>query len=69
MASLLRHLQLVRTILDEAAAAGFTVMRAFAHGVTPQHATLGPDGQPVEEMLRGLDYLLAEAGKRGIKVR
>lgn len=105
--------QLVRQVLDRAAEAGLTVVRAWcapplvdcaqgwlagwplpvgstgrraltcsphrlspsccaperrAHGVSPSYPSLLGPGQYNEGLLRGLDYFLAEAGKRGIKV-
>ncbi|PRW59651.1 nitrilase 2 isoform A [Chlorella sorokiniana] len=60
---------MVRDLLDEAAAAGLTVVRAWAHGVSPSYPVLlDARGSYSEGMLRGLDYLLAEAGARGLKV-
>lgn len=58
----------MRDVLDIAVRNGFTVMRAWAHGVTGQYATMPKPGEYDEGLLRGLDYALAEAGKRGIKV-
>lgn len=41
-----------------------------AHGVSPSYPVLlDASGSYSEGMLRGLDYLLAEAGSRGLKVR
>lgn len=41
-----------------------------AHGVSPSYPVmLDGQGSYSEGMLRGLDYLLAEAGTRGRKVR
>jgi hypothetical protein len=40
-----------------------------AHGVSPTYPSLLAPGELSQGMLRGLDYWLAEAGKRGIKVR
>ena len=60
---------LIRGLLDTAAGAGLTVVRAWAHGVSDSYPVMlqGP-GDLSEGMLRGLDYFLAEAGARGLKV-
>lgn len=60
--------QLVRQVLDQAAQAGFTVVRAWAHGVSTDYPVLLGPGSYNEGMLRGLDYALDEARKRGLKV-
>ena len=61
---------LLRTILDSAAAANFNVMRLLAHGVNKESdMTLGGgvSGKFKENVAKGLDYVVAEAGKRGIR--
>jgi hypothetical protein len=40
-----------------------------AHGVSNTYPSLLGPGDLNEGMLRGLDYFLAEAGRRGIKAR
>lgn len=60
--------ELIRSVLDTMAEAGLTVARASAHGVSAEYASMLAPGEYSEGMLRGLDYFLAEAGKRGIKV-
>ncbi len=59
---------LLRTILDTAASAGLTVMRAWAHGVQPETPMQRVPGDYNKELLRGLDYAMDEARKRGIRV-
>lgn len=54
--------------MDAAVAAGFTVMRAWTHGVTPNYALQTSPGVYNEAMFRGLDYALDEARQHGIKV-
>jgi hypothetical protein len=54
--------------MDAAVAAGFTVMRAWSHGVTPNYALQTAPGVYNEAMFRGLDYALDEAQQRNIKV-
>lgn len=59
---------LVRLLLDRAQGAGLNVMRTWAHPVTQQYAMSTAPGQYNEKVFRGLDYLLDEARKRGIRV-
>lgn len=59
---------LLRNILDDAAAAGMTVMRAWAHGVQPDAVLQVAPGQYNHELLRGLDYAMDQARIRGIRV-
>jgi mannan endo-1,4-beta-mannosidase len=54
--------------MDKAIAAGLTVMRGWAHAVSPEYAMQTSPGQYSEPMFRGLDYVLDEARKRGLKV-
>jgi len=61
--------QLVRAILDEAAAAGLTLVRAWAHGSSPEYALQPAPGRFSEPIFRGLDYALDQARQRGIKAR
>lgn len=59
---------LLRDILDTAAAAKYNVMRLLAHGVNKESdMTNGTPGKFNEKVARGLDYVVAEAGKRGIR--
>ncbi|KAL4437982.1 hypothetical protein ABPG77_004203 [Micractinium sp. CCAP 211/92] len=62
--------EMVRALLDTAAQSGLTVVRAWAHGVSPSYPVqLDNSGSSLNEgMLKGLDYFLSEAGKRGLKV-
>lgn len=59
---------LLRRILDDAAAAGMTVMRAWAHGVQPNAVLQTAPGVYNNELLRGLDYAMDQARLRGIRV-
>lgn len=59
---------LLRRILDDAAAAGMTVMRAWAHGVQPDAVVQDAPGHYNHELLRGLDYAMEQARVRGIRV-
>ncbi len=63
------HAQLVRAIMDEAAAAGLTLVRAWAHGSSPEYALQPQPGRFAEPVFRGLDYALDQARQRGIKAR
>jgi len=60
---------LLRDVLDSAAAAKFNVMRILSHGVNKESdMTLnGVAGKFNENVAKGLDYVVAEAGKRGIR--
>ena len=60
---------LLRDVLDSAAAAKFNVMRILSHGVNKESdMTLnGISGQFNDNVAKGLDYVIAEAGKRGIR--
>lgn len=59
---------LVRAMLDQGVAAGLNVLRAFAFAVNPQYSVQPAPGRFSEAALRGLDYLLDEARKRGIRL-
>lgn len=54
--------------MDQATAAGMTVMRAWASSVDTDYALQSAPGVYNEAIFRGLDYALDEAGKRNIKV-
>lgn len=60
--------QYVDEVLSHARAAGFTTVRAFAHGVTPPYTSMDSQGQPIESMLVGLDYLLYAASVHEIRL-
>lgn len=60
--------EVLLSVLDIAARNGFTVMRAWAHGVTDAYATVTSSGDAIDGVLKGLDFALAEARKRGLKV-
>jgi mannan endo-1,4-beta-mannosidase len=60
--------QALRKVMDDAVSNGFTVLRAWAHGVTQQYATMTAPGKFNEALLRGLDYALVQARERGLKV-
>lgn len=61
--------QLVRAIMDEAAAAGLNLVRAWAHASSPEYALQPSPGRFSEPVFRGLDYALDQARQRGLKVR
>lgn len=63
-----RVLSSLSMLLPTALALGAS--RRRAHGVSPSYPVhLSSSGKEYNEgMLRGLDYFLSEAGKRGIKV-
>ena len=58
-----RHM--VDEVLDKAAALGMTVMRTWAFDDTPKGLQIAP-GIFNEEAFQALDYVVAEAGRRGI---
>ena len=60
--------QLVRSIMDEAAAAGLNLVRAWAHASSPEYALQPSPGRFSEPVFRGLDYALDQARRRGLKV-
>lgn len=60
--------ELVRKLLDRAAENKLNVLRTWAHTVSPQYALELSPGEYSEAAFRGLDYLLNEARKRGIRV-
>lgn len=60
--------QLVRELLDTAKAAGLNTMRTWAFTVDEAFSMQPEPGVYNEGALRGLDYLLDEARKRGIKL-
>lgn len=54
--------------MNEAVDAGLKTMRLWAHTITEGHALQTRPGVFDEDILRGLDFVLAEAGKRGLKL-
>lgn len=60
--------QLVRTVLDRAAANNMNLIRTWSHTVSSKYALETSPGQYSEVAFSGLDYLLVEARKRGIRV-
>lgn len=60
--------EFLSSVLDSAVQAGVTVIRGWAHGTSPQYPSLLKPGEYNEGMLRGLDFLLDEARKRGLKL-
>ena len=60
--------QLVRAFMDEAAAAGLNLVRAWAHASSPEYALQPSPGRFSEPVFRGLDYALDQARQRGLKV-
>lgn len=59
---------LVRNILDKAQAHGLDVLRTWAHPVSAPYALASGPGVYNEDVFRGLDYLLDEARKRGVRL-
>lgn len=59
---------MIRGLLDDAAASGLNVVRAWAHTVSPPYALEVAPGQYNEPIFRGFDYMLDEARKRGIRM-
>ncbi|KAL4519468.1 hypothetical protein Ndes2526A_g01925 [Nannochloris sp. 'desiccata'] len=59
---------LVRQLLDRAQFHGLNVLRTWAHPVSPPYALAEAPGKYNENIFRGLDYLLDEARKRGVRV-
>ena len=55
-------------ILDDGMSAGFNMVRIFAHGVLPGYQMQTSPGVYEERLFRGLDYAVAEAGRRGLKI-
>ncbi|KAA6412341.1 MAG: mannan endo-1 [Trebouxia sp. A1-2] len=61
--------QQVLEVLDDAKAAGLTVIRTWAFNDGPEWNALQPaPGQFEERVFVGLDFVLAEAARRGLKV-
>lgn len=61
--------QQVLEVLDDAKAVGLTVVRTWAFNDGPEWNALQPSpGQFDERVFCGLDFVLAEAGKRGLKI-
>lgn len=60
--------EFVNKVLDDAVDAGYTVVRAWAHGVTEEYQSMDASGNINEGVMAGLDYFMAEAYKRGLKV-
>eukprot|EP00891_Asterochloris_glomerata_P001627 jgi/Astpho2/1627/e_gw1.00030.19.1_t len=59
---------LVRQLMDEAVADGFTVLRAWATAVDPQYSLQPSPGNFSEPIFRGLDYVLDQARQRNLKM-
>lgn len=60
--------EVVRQMLQTVADSGFNTIRIWAHTVTPQYAIMRGPGEFDEGALKGLDYVVDEARKRGLKV-
>lgn len=60
--------ELVRTQLEKAAAQGFNTVRAWVAPVSPQYALQSTPGEYNEAAFQGVDYLLDEARKNGMRV-
>ena len=64
-----RHVtQMLRQLMASAASSGLTVMRTWAHAVSPQYALQTSPGMYSEPMFVGLDYVLNTARQNGLKV-
>ena len=59
---------MVRQILDKAKQQGLNVLRTWGHPVSKEYALASAPGVYNEMVFRGLDYLLDECRKRGIRV-
>ena len=59
---------LLRSILDAGAAAGFNTVRLLAHGVSKETALQTGPGSYSEAAFKGLDYVIAQAGDRGLRL-
>ena len=60
--------QYVQSVFDVAQNDGFTVVRIFAHGVTPEYSSMDAQGNGIEDMLIGLDRVVASAKDHGLKL-
>jgi len=60
--------QLVRTLLQRGSQLGLNVMRTWAHAVNAQYALQPKAGEFSEPTFEGLDYVLDEARKAGVKL-
>lgn len=58
----------LRTVFSSAQEDGFSVIRVFAHGVTPEYASMDGGGYGDERMLVGLDTVVALAQEYGLKL-
>ena len=57
----------VTNVMDKAHDAGFNLFRLFAHGEETSFMLQTAPGQYDESIWRGLDYIIALAGSRGIR--
>lgn len=60
--------RLVRELLRKATDSGLNVMRTFAHTTDPNYPMQIRPGQYDEDVFRALDFVIAEAGRSGVKV-
>ena len=58
----------VESVFDAAQQDGFTVVRVFTHGVTPEYSSMNKDGYGEDRMLVGLDTVVALAKEYGLKL-
>jgi len=68
-----RHLPLpgrehIVRVFNEAVTSGMKVVRMWAHTITEGHAAQTSPGVWNEQVLEGMDFVLAEAGKRGLRI-
>ena len=54
--------------MNEAVANGLKVVRMWAHTITPGHAMQPEPGAFDEDILEGMDFVMDEARKRGLKI-
>ena len=60
--------QMIRDVLDDISSGGFNVIRTWAHTVDPAHPMQVKPGRYDESVLQALDLVIAESGKRGLRL-
>jgi len=60
--------QMIRDVLDDISSGGFNVIRTWAHTVDPAHPMQVKPGRYDESVLQALDLVIAECGKRGLRL-
>jgi hypothetical protein len=56
-------------VMNQGVAAGMKVVRVWAHSITPGWEMQKGPGSYDEKVLKGMDFVMDEAHKRGLKVR